>query len=66
MLLIFIGFLAGVALADDETAMRTVGGAATTAAIAYYVAPLSTLWDVIRTRYGPFNVRDARICRAAR
>ena len=48
--LVVVGLAAGLALPPDA-AVRFVGLAATAAALAYYAAPLSTLWDVIRTRY---------------
>jgi hypothetical protein len=47
--LVIVGLAAGLALPPDA-AVRFVGLAATAAALAYYAAPLSTLWDVIRTR----------------
>ena len=50
--LVVVGLAAGLALAYDE-AVRFVGAAATAAAPAYYAAPLSTMWDVIRTRCAP-------------
>jgi uncharacterized membrane protein YqjE len=49
--LVLVGLAAGLALPHDD-AVRFCGLAATAAALAYYAAPLSTLWDVIRTRYG--------------
>ena len=53
--LVLVGLAAGLALPPDA-ALRFTGLAATAAALAYSAAPLSTIWDVIRTRYGaPFS-----------
>jgi hypothetical protein len=48
--LVFVALLAGLALPSDGAAERFVGGCATAAALAYYAAPLSSAWDVVRTR----------------
>ena len=61
--LVFIAFLAGLALPDPQASTRLVAGCATFAAIAYYAAPLSTLWEVLKTRCAPSaRASRARLC----
>jgi hypothetical protein len=54
---VFVGLLAGLAVHPSSTAERFVGACATAAALAYYAAPLSSIWDVVRTRCAPSTAR---------
>jgi hypothetical protein len=48
--LVFVALLAGLVIPSPAAAESFVGGCATAAALLYYAAPLSSAWEVVRSR----------------